>query len=149
MLNSAGVPQQGGGRRGSKADHRKARRRLCSRIRPRPAGQYTAADLERIRSQFHRAWNGRPCSRALKEGQADTDVYIKIVDGKNARHVRIRRGIERSWTWCTSQKNFDPAELSKLDGNFESRALLQWPRRPANDISLRFSTLLLVGATLY
>ena len=80
-------------------------------------GQYTAADLERIRSQFQGSeWSPMVRERS-KSGQADTDVYMKIVDGKmQGMFVLDAESKELDLVYIAG--TLDPAELSKLDGNF-------------------------------
>ena len=80
-------------------------------------GEYTAADLERIRSQFQGSeWLPMVRERS-KSGQADTDVYMKIVDGKmQGMFVLDAESKELDLVYIAG--TLDPAELSKLDGNF-------------------------------
>ena len=80
-------------------------------------GQYTAADLERIRSQFQGSeWSSMVRERS-KSGQAETDVYMKIVDGKmQGMFVLDAESKELDLVYIAG--TLDPAELSKLDGNF-------------------------------
>jgi hypothetical protein len=80
-------------------------------------GQYTAADLERIRSQFKGAeWSSIVRERS-KTGQGDTDIYMKIVDGKmQGMFVLDSESKELDMVYIAGA--LDPSELSKLDGNF-------------------------------
>jgi hypothetical protein len=80
-------------------------------------GQYTAADLELIRSQFRGSeWSSLVRERS-KTGQRDTDVYMKIVDGKvQGMFVLDSEGKELDMVYIAGA--LDPSELSKLDGNF-------------------------------
>jgi hypothetical protein len=80
-------------------------------------GQYTVADLESIRRQFKGAeWSPMVRERS-KNGQADTDIYMKIVDGKmQGLFVLDAESKELDMVYIAG--TLDPAELSKLDGNF-------------------------------
>jgi Domain of unknown function (DUF4252) len=80
-------------------------------------GQYTAADLERIRSQFQGSeWSPMIRERS-KTGQANTDIYMKIVDGKmQGMFVLDAESKELDLIYIAGA--LDPADLSKLDGNF-------------------------------
>jgi hypothetical protein len=52
-----------------------------------------------------------------KSGQADTDIYMKIVDGKmQGMFVLDAESKELDLVYIAG--SLDPAELSKLDGNF-------------------------------
>jgi len=80
-------------------------------------GEYTTADLERIRSQFQGSEWSRMVRERSKSGQADTDVYMKIVDGKmQGMFVLDAESKELDLVYIAG--TLDPAELSKLDGNF-------------------------------
>ena len=80
-------------------------------------GQYTAADLERIRSQFKGSeWSPMVRERS-KTGQGDTDIYMKLVDGKiQGMFVLDAESKELEMVYIAGA--LDPSELSKLDGNF-------------------------------
>ena len=80
-------------------------------------GQYTAADLERIRSQFKGSeWSPMIRERS-KTGQGDTDIYMKLVDGKiQGMFVLDSQSKELDMVYIAGA--LDPSELSKLDGNF-------------------------------
>ena len=80
-------------------------------------GQYTSADLERIRSQFQGPeWSPMVRERS-KNGEQDTDIYMKIVDGKmQGMFVLDAESKELDLVYIAG--TLDPAELSKLDGNF-------------------------------
>jgi hypothetical protein len=80
-------------------------------------GQYTAADLDRIRSQFQGSEWSPVVRERSKSGQANTDVYMKIVDGKmQGMFVLDAETKELDLVYIAG--TLDPAELSKLDGNF-------------------------------
>jgi hypothetical protein len=80
-------------------------------------GQYTAADLERIRSQFKGSeWSPMVRERS-KTGHGDTDIYMKIVDGRmQGMFVLDSESKELDMVYIAGA--LDPSELSKLDGNF-------------------------------
>jgi Domain of unknown function (DUF4252) len=80
-------------------------------------GQYTAADLERIRSQFQGPeWSPMVRERS-KKGEQDTDIYMKIVDGKiQGMFVLDAESKELDFVYIAG--TLDPAELSRLGGNF-------------------------------
>lgn len=79
--------------------------------------QYTTADLERIRSQFKGSeWSPMVRERS-KNGEANTDIYMKIVDGKmQGMFVLDAEAKELDFVYIAG--TLDPEELSKLDGNF-------------------------------
>jgi hypothetical protein len=79
--------------------------------------QYSADDLERIRSQFKGSeWSPMVRERA-KNGEASTDIYMKIVDGKmQGMFVLDAEAKELDFVYIAG--TLDPAELSRLDGNF-------------------------------
>jgi Domain of unknown function (DUF4252) len=80
-------------------------------------GQYTNADLERIRSQFKGSeWSPMVRERS-KKGQGDTDIYVKLVDGK-MQGMFVLDAEEKELDFVYIAGALDPAELSKLDGNF-------------------------------
>jgi hypothetical protein len=80
-------------------------------------GQYTAADLERIRNQFNGSeWSPMVRERS-KRGEEDTDIYMKIVDGKMQGMFVLDAG-SKELDFVYIAGALDPAELSKLDGNF-------------------------------
>ena len=80
-------------------------------------GQYTTADLEHIRSQFNGSeWSPMVRERSRK-GEGDTDIYIKLVDGKmQGMFVLDAEPHNLSFVYIDGALN--PAELSKLDGSF-------------------------------
>jgi len=80
-------------------------------------GQYTAVDLEKIRSQFKGPeWSPMVRERS-KTGHEDTDVYMKIVDGKmQGMFVLDLESKELDMVYIAGA--LDPSELSRLDGNF-------------------------------
>ncbi len=80
-------------------------------------GQYTAEDLEHIRSQFKVAeWSPMVRERS-RNGGAGTDIYMKIVDGKmQGMFVLDAESKELDMVYIAG--TLDPSELSKLDGNF-------------------------------
>jgi hypothetical protein len=80
-------------------------------------GQYTAADLELIRRQFKGSeWSPMVRERS-KNGEGDSDIYMKIVDGKmQGMFVLDSESKELDMVYIAG--TLDPSELSKLDGNF-------------------------------
>ena len=80
-------------------------------------GQYTTADLEHIRSQFNGSeWSPMVRERS-KKGEGDSDIYIKLVDGKmQGMFVLDAEPHNLSFVYIDGALN--PAELSKLDGSF-------------------------------
>ena len=80
-------------------------------------GQYTPADLQRIRSQFAGSdWSPMVRERS-KTGQEDTDVYVKIVNGK-AQGMFVLDAEPKELDLVYIAGSIDPEELAKLDGNF-------------------------------
>jgi Domain of unknown function (DUF4252) len=81
------------------------------------AGQYTAADLDRIRSQFKGSEWSPIVREHSKKGAGDTDIYLKTVDGKmEGMFVLDAQAKELDFVYIAGA--LDPADLSKLDGNF-------------------------------
>jgi hypothetical protein len=80
-------------------------------------GQYTAADLEVIRKQFKGSeWSPMVRERS-KNGEGDSDIYMKIVDWKmQGMFVLDSESKELDMVYIAG--TLDPSELSKLDGNF-------------------------------
>ena len=80
-------------------------------------GQYTPADLQRIRSQFAGSdWSPMVRERS-KNGGEDTDVYIKLVNGK-AQGIFVLDAQSKELSLVYIVGSLDPEELAKLDGNF-------------------------------
>ena len=80
------------------------------------AGQYTDADLERIRSQF-RGSEWSPMVRERSKKGAGTDIYVKTVGGKmQGMFVLDAEPNELSFVYIAGALN--PAELSNLGGSF-------------------------------
>ena len=74
-------------------------------------------NLEKIRSQFKGPeWSPMVRERS-KTGHEDTDVYMKIVDGKmQGMFVLDLESKELDMVYIAGA--LDPSELSRLDGNF-------------------------------
>ena len=79
--------------------------------------QYTPADLQRIRSQFAGSdWSPMVRERS-KTGEEDTDVYVKMADGKmQGLFVLDAEPKELDLVYIVG--SIDPEELAKLDGDF-------------------------------
>ena len=82
------------------------------------AGQYTDADLERIRSQFKGSeWSPMVRERSKKGDRTSSDIYMKMVDGKmQGMFVLDAEPHELSFVYIAGSLN--PAELSQLGGSF-------------------------------
>jgi hypothetical protein len=80
-------------------------------------GQYTPADLQRVRSQFAGSdWSPMVRERS-KTGGEDTDVYIKMVNGK-VQGLFVLDAEPKELDLVYIVGSIDPEELTKLDGNF-------------------------------
>ncbi len=81
------------------------------------AGQYTPADLQRVRSQFAGSdWSPMVRERS-KTGEEDTDVYVKVVNGK-MQGIFVLNAEAKELDLVYVVGSLDPEDLSKLDGNF-------------------------------
>jgi hypothetical protein len=80
-------------------------------------GQYTAADLDSIRSQFQTGdWTSLVKDRS-KNGDDDSDIYIKLA-GSEAQGIFILNAEPKELNFIYISGPIRPEDLSDLSGNF-------------------------------